>query len=300
MKKLLLTGLTAITAVTLFAAPKAYEITPLVYEVTMKGKTTIAKNGKLDAECLANGSNSSVTYRKQGTINIKGLIWVCECDSLAGPLGYTKPSDDGCYFWDATNGKPLTKGVISWPVLHRIDNKLKKAEGVMELTADGWHLMLAGIGKAEPTTNSVGRLVTLKGNFAGYRTAPTWSWTEYGAPCTFCDSGTADIKHYDTAMAWPLCSCGVASDFTFVSGTWTIKLNKKLSQRLNDVTAITSVYTFPAYVTEIKAPATTDEPAETTPAQTEQQTDPEPQPQPEQQTETEPQTQAEPQSVTEL
>lgn len=269
MKKLLLTGLAALSTAALFASP-------MVYEVTIKAKTTVAKSGKISADCYANGAKSDVTYRKQGNISIKGLIWVCDCDSMLGPLGFTRTTDDGCFFWDETNGKPLYKGTVAWPVLHRIDNKMKKAEGVMELAADGWHLMLAGIGRAESFTNSVGRLIMLKGNIAGYRTAPTWRWTEYGAPCTFCDSGTADIQYEDTALAWPICSCSAPSDFTFVSGTWSIKFNKQLSAKLNDATEITSIYQFPGYVknamaeTPAPTPATPTQttPTETTPTET--------------------------------
>jgi hypothetical protein len=221
---------------------------PLVYEVTIKAKTTVAKSGKITAACLARDKAQVVTYRKQGSINLRGLIWFCECESLVGPLGFTSPSDDGCYFWDVTNGKPLKDCSIVWPALHRIDDKMKKAEGVMDLTADGWHLMFAGFGKAGAFTNGVGRLVDLKGSFAGYRTAPKWTWTEYGAPCTFCDSGTADITYEDTALAWPLCSCGESTPYTAIFGTWNMKYSKQLSAKLNDVTKITEVYPFPAYV----------------------------------------------------
>ena len=240
MKTLLSTALAVLTTASLFASP-------VVYEVTIKGKSTTARSGKITAECLASG-NGSVTYRKQGTIAIKGLIWACECDSLLGPLGFTSSSEDGCVFWDVTNGKLISDGSIFWPVLHRIENKMKKSEGVFELTADGWHLMFAGFGKAESFTNNVGRLVNMKGSFAGYRTAPTWKWTEYGAPCTFCDSGTADIEFEETALAWPLCECAEAAPYTAVFGTWTLKFNKSLSAKLNDATKITEVYSFPGYV----------------------------------------------------
>lgn len=242
MKKLLYAMLATVTASTLFAAP-------LVYEVTIKGKTTTAKTGKISAECLSGGDvGGSVTYRKQGTISIRGLIWFCDCDSFAGPLGFTDPSKDGCYFWDETNRKPLKTGVIVCPVLHRIDNNMKKAEGVIDLTADGWHIMMAGFGKAESVTNGVGRLVNLKGNFAGYRTAPTWRWVDKGVPCTFCDSGTADIEYEDSALAWPLCSCAAPTPYTAVFGTLNMKYNKALSARLNDATKITDIYSFPDYV----------------------------------------------------
>lgn len=242
MKKVLFVSSAIVMASMLTASP-------LVYEVTIKGKTTIAKTGKLTAECFADGKAQSATYRKQGTIDIKGLIWFCECESLVGPLGFTSTSDDGCFFWDVTNRKPLTNGIVVWPALHRIDNKMKKAEGVIDLTADGWHMMLAGFGTADSVTNGVGRLVNLKGNFAGYRTAPTWRWIERGIPCSFCDSGIADVEHEDSVLAWPLCSCAGTTPYTAISGTWNIKLNKTLSARLNDVTKITEIYAFPSYVT---------------------------------------------------
>ena len=240
-KQILFATLAGIAAATLSASP-------LVYEVTIKGKTTVAKSGKIASECIAGGNSQNATYRKQGNIEIRGLIWFCDCDSFAGPLGFTAPTKDGCYFWDVTNGRPLKNGVIVSPVLHRIENRMKKAEVAMELTADGWHLMLAGFGRAQSFSDGAGRLIDLKGNFAGFRTAPKWTWTEYGVPCTFCDSGTADITYEDTALAWPLCTCAEATPYTAIFGTWMIKYNKVLSDKLNDATAINEIYSFPSYV----------------------------------------------------
>ena len=52
----------------------------------------------------------------------------------------------------------------------------------------------------------------------------------------------------DTALAWPLCTCAEATPYTAIFGTWMIKYNKVLSDKLNDATAINEIYSFPSYV----------------------------------------------------
>lgn len=256
-------------AMTLFVAAVASGLwakDPYVYEVTMKVKTTVAKTGKVSTACQVIGTTSSnkistVTFRKQGTVTVKGLIWGCECDSFAGELGFTSPSDDGCYFWNVTDRRALKNGKVTWPVFNRIDKNMKKAEGTMELFANGWHLLCGGFGRAVDVTDAIGRLNMLKGNFGGWRMAPTWSYTVYGEPCTFCDSGTADVTYEEAALAWAICQCAAATDKTTAFGTWNIKYNGGLANRLREATAITSVYSFPSYVTA--AMGIKPEPAET-------------------------------------
>ena len=242
-------------ALVLFAAMASagiYARDPYVYDVHMKVKTTVAKQGKVVKACqlIDGGTNSlsSVTYRKQGTVTVRGLIWGCECDTFAGSFGYTKPTEDGCYFWNVTDARPLANGIATWPVFNRIDKNMKKAEGTMELVADGWHLLCGGFGRADVIDSSIGRLNSLKGSFGGWRMAPTWTYTLYGEPCTFCDSGTADITYTEAALAWSMCACAVASERTTAFGTWSIKYNSSLSSRLRDSTSITDVYSFPSYV----------------------------------------------------
>ena len=238
----------------------------IVFDVDMKVKTTVAKTGSISAACIVSNGNAKVTYRKQGTINVKGLIWGCSCDSLVGPLTYTSPSSDGCYFWNVTDREALTGGRIYWPVLHRIDNKMKKAEGVMELTADDWYLLCAGFGRVDANYFPAGLLMNLNGYFAGWKIAPRWRKITYGVPCTFCDSGTADIEEYVSAEAWALCSCALPSDKTAAFGSWKLKYNKTLSKKLNDVTEITSVYTFPSYVSAAMSNVATVPAADPAPA----------------------------------
>lgn len=258
MKKTMLLPIIALAATTALAEP-------IVFDVTLTVKTTVAKQGKLTSACVVSNGTAVISYRKQGTVKVQGLIWGCKCESLTGALSYTKPSDDGCYFWNITDKQPLTNGTITWPVLHRLDNRMKKAEGVMELLADDWYLLCAGFGRADDLTGSIGQLVNLKGYFAGWRLAPMITKTTYGIPCTFCDSGTADITELVPLQAWALCSCADASDKTAAFGSWTIKYNKNLSKRLNDVTEITTVYSFPSYVIAAMEKVTTT-PATETPA----------------------------------
>ena len=241
MKKILITTMASAVAACAMAET-------LVFDVTMKVKTTVAKTGAIKAACIVSNGTATVTYRKQGTINVQGLIWGCSCDSLVGPLTYTAPSADGCCFWNVTDSEALKGACIFWPVLHRIDNKMKKAEGVMELSAEGWYLLCAGFGRVDDSAFPAGLLKNMNGYFAGWRLAPSWKKVTYGAPCTFCESGTADIEELVSAEAWALCSCAMPTNLTAAFGSWKIKYNKNLSKKLNDVTAITSVYTFPSYV----------------------------------------------------
>ena len=260
MNKMAVSLLVAATSAGLFAKD------PFVYEVEMKVKTTVAKQGKVATACqlIGGGTNSisAVTYRKQGTVTVKGLIWGCECDTFAGFFSYINPTKDGCYFWNVTDARPLTNGIATWPVFNRIDKNMKKAEGTMELVADGWHLLCGGLGRADIIDSSIGRLNSLKGSFGGWRLAPTWSYTVYGEPCTFCDSGTADITYEEAALAWAMCACADASEKTTAFGTWNIKYNRSLSDRLRDSTSITDVYSFPSYVKAAMAAAETSPTAE--------------------------------------
>ena len=248
MNKIALSLLVATASAGLFAKD------PYVYDVTMKVKTTVAAQGKVATACqlIGGGTNSisSVTYRKQGTVTVKGLIWGCECDTFASTSGfrYIKPSEDGCYFWNVTDARPLKNGIATWPVFNRIDKNMKKTEGTMELVADGWHLLCGGLGRAENVADSAGRLKNLKGSFGGWRLAPTWTYTVYGQPCTFCDSGTADLTYEEAALAWAMCACASASEKTTAFGTWDIKYNGSLSARLRDSTSIVDIYSFPSYV----------------------------------------------------
>lgn len=240
MKKILITMMASAVAACAMAET-------LVFDVSMKVKTTVAKTGAIHAACIVSNGTATITYRKQGTIKVEGLIWGCSCDSLVGPLTYTAPSADGCCFWNVTDREALAGAKIFWPVLHRIDNKMKKAEGVMELAADRWYLLCAGFGRVDDAYPA-GLLKNMNGYFAGWRFAPSWKKITYGAPCTFCESGTADIEEEVSAEAWALCSCAMPTNLTAAFGSWKLKYNKNLSKKLNDVTSITSVYSFPSYV----------------------------------------------------
>ena len=247
MKRILITMLASATAACAMSET-------LVFDISMKVKTTVAKTGAINVACIVSNDAARIVYRKQGTLDVKGLIWGCTCDSLVGPLSYTAPTADGCYFWNVTDSEPIVGGVISWPVLHRIEDKMKKAEGVMEFKADEWYLLCAGFGRVDNKTFPNGLLMNLNGYFAGWRIAPKWKRTTviHGQPCTFCESGTADITTEEevSAEAWALCACALPSDKTAAFGTWKLKYNKSLSKKLGatGITSITEVYTFPIYV----------------------------------------------------
>lgn len=250
MKRILITVLASATAANAMAET-------LVFDVSMKVKTTVAKAGTINAACIVSNDTAKIVYRKQGTLDVRGLIWGCSCDSLIGPLSYTEPTADGCYFWNATDHKPIIGGTISWPVLHRIEDRMKKSEGVMEFKSDEWYLLCAGFGKVDykkVDDKTFPLLKNLNGYFAGWRIAPKWTRTTIiqGQKCSFCESGTADITTEEelSAEAWALCTCALPSDKTVAFGTWKLKYNKSLSKNLGmeGVTSITEVYKFPNYV----------------------------------------------------
>lgn len=224
----------------------------LVYEVTMKVKTTVPKTGEVKSACCVGSGGSTLTYRKQGTITVRGLIWARSCSGLMGTLTHEFPGMNGCYFWNMTDGQPITGGRVTWPLLHRIDNGMKKVEGVMELKANDWQLLCAGYGRADDVTETDGMLRNLNGNFAGWRTAPTWVETVYGVACPTCPSGLGTVQRDTTAAAWSLCNCALPSPKTLAFGTWKVKYNRVLSQAYTNVLSIRQVYGFPPYVTELK------------------------------------------------
>ena len=85
----------------------------------------------------------------------------------------------------------------------------------------------------------------ISGNVAGWMFAPEYTVAGKPPVCTFCgivDEGVDDV--IDVTEAWSFCPCDEFGniEFTAVSGTWSIKYNGKLSQKLSDESSIISVY----------------------------------------------------------
>jgi len=244
--------MTAIVLGAVAFATAAAEASALVYNFKATLKTTVAKSGKVKASVLTCIDESeTVVYRKQGTVKVEGLIWGCDCESLAEVTGFTTDTADGCAFWDVTARK-LLNGEFAWRLLNRIESSGKKAEGAWTYESECYNLTGGGFG----TVKTKGRgddmmfyVNSLSGNVAGWKCAPglTQKSGRY-IPCTFCQEGSEETEELVTASAWSLCGCDESDDYTAVSGTWSIKYNSAATAKLNNVVSIFDAYKFPDYV----------------------------------------------------
>lgn len=241
-----------VCAAAAFAAATA-SAEALVFNFKATLKTTVAKQGKIKSSALTCLDESEkLVYRKQGSVKIEGLIWGCDCEALATVTGYTELTTDGCLFWDVSAKQLLENGSFAWKLLNRIDSNGKKAEGAWRFESECYDLTGGGFGsvktqgKGDETTFFINNL---SGNVAGWKCAPglTIRSGTY-RPCTFCDEGEEETEETEIAQAWSLCGCDTSDEFTAISGTWTLKYNKKASAKLSDSTSILEAYSFPSYV----------------------------------------------------
>jgi hypothetical protein len=242
MKKLMIVA--AVAAMTGAALADAQ-----VYDVKLTVKTTTCKDGKF-TKALENlgwfgglEKGDEVSYRKQATLTLAGIIWGCDCDAIANPewrvYGYKKGkySVGGYAFWNATGKEAIALQIpfvkFDWAVLNRID-QMNTVEGTWMLgdAADGEALFFLGAGfgtvknnTKAPQYDCLSYISSMKGNFAGFMQGGEGG--DNG--CIFC--GTTA---YDCLVA-PFCVCANAFDSTEVSaayGSWTIKYNSSASKKL--------------------------------------------------------------------
>ena len=176
----------------------------LVYDVKISVKTTAGKS--YSGECYDS------CYRAKSSRSYKGYLYACGCtcdDLLAAEFYLVDKKNDDVF-----------EGAIEWNILSRIGKKNLDAEGLFEadladaFTSREFIIAAAGFGAFDKKT---GQLKSMSGNVVGTLTAP-----ECVVPC--------DIG--EPAVAFPACDWQEDSDVETVAfGTWSIKYNKKLSQR---------------------------------------------------------------------
>lgn len=229
-----------------------------VYEMTLTLKSTLTAKGKITPLCNSLPDDDTGLYRKQGTVRIKGLIWGCDCTTIAEPQPVTDPEATyGYVFWNQSTGKVL-EGDFGWRLLHRIMKNLKKCEGTWTMEGGDFSLMAGGFGTIKDTidkeccTIENSLITSMNGNVAGWMTMPSVVVSKGSeGVCEKCQlvEGTDDVVA--VAPGFSLCECDDGNEFTTVSGTWKLKYLTKQSESWNKASAtasITTIYAFPGYV----------------------------------------------------
>jgi len=256
MKKCMVLGVAAMAAFGALADAQ-------VYEMSMTLKSTVTAKGKIVSVVCDTPTSEVDLYRKQSTVKIKGLFWGCDCETIADPIKATGTKDVyGYILWNETT-KEVIESDFSWKLLHRIDKKLKKAEGAWTVGDVGDELFLTGggfgsvkddVSKANCTLESV-ILNNMSGNVAGWMLEPV-ATVSTGTPaeCSWCKYKEGEDAVVAYAPGWSLCACEEASELTAVSGTWKLKYlsssAKKLSKIDPNVSGILTIYSFPSYVSK--------------------------------------------------
>jgi len=181
----------------------------LVYSMKVSAKSTVSKT-KVDCD--------EVCYRNKGSKSLKGYLYVCSCaceDFL----------DTASLWLEDSKYDQVLEGGIVWSFLNRIGKSEADAEGFwtasLENSVDSESdafmyavLYGAGFGKFDSKT---GLLKSMSGNVVGYAGAP------------YCEK---DCELGSYAIAYPACDWEATEEVpTAVSGTWSISLNKKLSEK---------------------------------------------------------------------
>ena len=229
-----------------------------VYELTLTLKTTVTKSGSITSVVCDTPSSEVNLYRKRSTVKIKGLIWGCDCDTIANPAKSSDPTETyGYIFWNETTHQVIDSE-FAWKVLNRIDKKLNKAEGAWTIEADDLVLLGGGFGDVKDSVSKATCTITstiltpMSGNVAGWMGLPSVVVTKGTADdCYKCQviEGTDEVVAF--APGWSLCTCDEGSESTAVSGTWKLKYLSSASKKWGSVDAsasITTVYSFPSYV----------------------------------------------------
>lgn len=234
-----------------------------VYDVKVTVKTTKAQTGSLSASKNAFISESGkLVYRSQGSQTWNGVIWGCNCDAILGEWTVINQSLGivaGCVIWNKKSPYTIIFDEnINWRLLNAIDKNGTKCEGAWTIgdssdTSNAF-LSFAGFGTLTLSTEKndgdlsiadcMSYVKSISGNVAGWMPAPYVTTPGKKGVCTFCSAEPDEEDQTDYATAWSFCDCAEFgdSDFTAVSGTWSIKYNASLSKKLRDSTSILDVY----------------------------------------------------------
>ena len=175
--------------------------TALVYDFKVSVKTTAGKNysGKCDDVC----------YRSKSSKSMKGYLYVCGCTCEEFM------EDSTLYLYDK-KADQVFEGMPEWEIFNKIGKKNLETEGLFGFEDDYGEFVFtaAGFGKVNKKD---GVLKTMSGSLVGSMEAPLCE--------VACDIG-------DTAVAYPACDWYEDGDVpTIAFGTWSLKHNKKLSQK---------------------------------------------------------------------
>jgi len=245
MKKLMIAAVTAAVGAGVYAA----SLDAQVYDVNLTVKSTECKDSKytktiatLEGEDYKDVKGNELSVRKQASTKIAGVIWGCECETIANPAWrlYNNGTTVGGYLFWNVGGETcfnIFTTTFKWAVFNRIDNG-EKAEGVWALVNQDIDntvgFLGAGFGKVSGLTCRT-VLSNMSGNFAGFLLAGSDA-----AGCKFC--GGVDCT------AWQVCPCtgvGVYDlSLTAAYGSWKIKYNKSASKKLRKTGLITKSYNF--------------------------------------------------------
>jgi hypothetical protein len=244
MKKLMIAAATAAVGAGVYAAA----LDAQVYDFNLTVKSTACKEVKysktiatLEGYDYSDVKGEELTVRKQSSTKIAGVIWGCECETIANPAWrlYNNRSTIGGYlFWNVggEHAFNIFTTAFKWAVFNRIDNG-DKAEGVWALVnADAENtvgFLGAGFGKVS-ATNCRTILSNMSGNFAGFLLAGSDA-----SGCAFCGGAAC--------TAWQVCPCTpVVYDLSLTAayGSWKIKYNKSASKKLRKEGRITKSYNF--------------------------------------------------------
>jgi hypothetical protein len=247
MKKLMI-AVAAIAVGVTAQAKSAKNLDAQVYDFSATVKSTACKEVKvtktiatLEGVDYATVKGQKIATRKQASTKIAGVIWGCECETIANPQWrlYNGGSTIGGYlFWNASAKEVFNifTTTFAWAVFNRIDDG-NKAEGVWALVNNDARNVVgflgAGFGKVSGT-NCRTILSSMSGNFAGFLLAGSDA-----SGCKFCGGIACD--------AWQICPCTPAfydTDLTAAYGSWKIKYNKTASNKLRKTGLITESYSF--------------------------------------------------------
>ena len=237
-----------------------------LYEVDLKVKTTVTESGSPKMVSCDLRTDQSTLYRKQGAVNIKGVIWGCDCDTLIKGTPYTSSTNAfGYFFWNATTKKPLNVQ-LRWPIANRIEKSANKSEltWILESEDGLFYLVGSGFGKLQDDVLKDKNTCTLvssilapaSGNFAGWMlpgAVVTVKATK--GTCNWCEKVEGTEAVMSVAPGWPIClECGDSCSVNQASsayGTWKVKYNKKASVKLMTAANVKEAYAFPAYVKDV-------------------------------------------------
>jgi hypothetical protein len=255
MKKLMI----AAAAIAAGAGVYAATLDAQVYDFSLTAKTTACKDikytktiARLQNEVYSDVKKEQIAVRKPATTKIAGVIWGCDCETIADPqwrLYRGGKTVGGYLFWNVGAEEPFNifSTTFGWAALNRI-YKGDGAEGAWVLS--NWDaenvvgLLGAGQGKVKgygtywTGTQWAGDckviLSSMSGNFAGFLLA-----NSEAAGCHFCGGA---------CTAWQLCRfCApnlLDPDLTAAYGSWKIKYNSSASKKLRKTGLITSSYSF--------------------------------------------------------